>query len=105
MIYTPDSISEPTKEIIRKSSSEYIAARSKKNSRIMKIFSFNIFVIVIVGCIFHVTQGSIGYIWIWPLLLLLTCVDANRKHEISMDIAKISLNPNLINEIKQSSRS
>ncbi len=105
MIYTTDSISENTKDIIRKSSDEYIDELSKKNSRLIKMLSLNIFVIIIVGCVFHITQGSIGYIWIWPLLLLVTCVDANKKHEVSMDIAKISLNPSLIKEIRDSSRS
>ncbi len=105
MIYASDLISETTKNIIRKSNDDYIASLSKQTKSLLNLTPLNGFgIVILIGFLYHATQGPAEYIWIWSPFLLIYFFYANRMGQLSLDIALIALNPDFIAEFRGAGR-
>ena len=100
MIITVDHISENTRKTIREASVDNMNKLATRY-RWMSIFAL---VFLTLSCLTVLAFALLGKsdfsIMIWPLLMLIVCVDAHRKIDNQIDLMKLALSPNIINEIR-----
>ena len=100
MIYTEDSLSDHSRNAIRSASVEDIM-RKQKQQRLMNVGTWTvIFIIVLTTSTLAIIGRETGWMWGWPIVLMFVAIDSNRKFENEMDIMKISLDPEILDSIK-----
>ena len=105
MIYTEDSISEKSRKIIAKSDNTFI----EKETRKLRIFNIcmllSLFFLVIAICVLVVAGKSSQHLWIWGVLVFVMVLKANSDYSTMTDIAKVSINPEIIRKIRNAKSS
>ena len=100
MIYTEDSISENTREIITNSNEEYVERENIRHRRFNILILSLIFIMIITCCIMEIFSKSSQHIWIWPMVLFAVFLNGNQQHSARMDVAKICINPKIIDDLR-----
>jgi hypothetical protein len=100
MIYTEDSISEVTKNAIRMACEDVVTKKIKQR-RVFNICMWTlVFIMVITSSVLSIIGRDVGWVWGWPVLLMVIIVNSNRQYEYEADVMKISINSDIMNKIK-----